>query len=166
MRNDAELVTRITHGSPASIASTAAVAHLVRLAARSESPPEAWPLATAAYLGTGSAADSLREVGRSAPLADLSPGDDAANVVATAALIATRAGTFSDAVFEAVNFGGPADARGAIAGAIAGARWGIAGISQPLIDSLEGRIYISLAAPWFYRVVLRRAGLVIDLRAE
>jgi hypothetical protein len=35
-----------------------------------------------------------------------------------------------------------------------------------MIDDLEGRIYVSLAAPWFYRTALRRAGLVLDLRAE
>ena len=38
-------------------------------------------------------------------------------------------------------------------------------VMKPIdIDDLEGRIYVSLAAPWFYRTVLRQSGTVIDLR--
>jgi hypothetical protein len=32
-----------------------------------------------------------------------------------------------------------------------------------LIDGLQGRIYVSLAAPWFWKAAQKRAGLLIDL---
>lgn len=164
LRADSETVTRITHGSPAAIAATTAVALLVRLAARDEVAPNAWACAVADTLGAGETADALRRVGEDASA--FNAGEDAAAVVSSAAAIASSASDFPAAVYAAVNAGGPTDSRGAIAGAIAGARWGIAGIPQKMIDELEGRIYVSLAAPWFYRTALRRAGLVLDLRAE
>ncbi|HYH12070.1 MAG TPA: ADP-ribosylglycohydrolase family protein [Thermomicrobiales bacterium] len=72
--------------------------------------------------------------------------------------------TFDDVVLGAVNCYRPADSAGAIAGALAGAAVGAAAIPQPLIDGLEARVYLSLAAPWFYRTATRRAGTLIDLR--
>ena len=72
--------------------------------------------------------------------------------------------TFEEIVFRAVNEERPADSAGAVAGAIAGAARGAAAIPQRLIDDLEARVYLSLAAPWFYRTATRRAGTVIDLR--
>jgi ADP-ribosylglycohydrolase len=71
---------------------------------------------------------------------------------------------YQDAVFAAVNAGGAADTVGAITGALAGAANGASGIPQHLIDGLEGRIYISLAAPWFYKAARQRAGQLINLR--
>lgn len=71
---------------------------------------------------------------------------------------------FEQGIFDVVSEGGEADSRGAIAGAIAGARFGASGIPQELIDNLDARIYLSLAAPWYYRTALRRQGTVIDLR--
>jgi ADP-ribosyl-[dinitrogen reductase] hydrolase len=164
MRADAESATRITHGSPAAIAATTAVAHLVRTAARDDSPPKVWIRQAAEFLGAGATADALSRVSEDNASLDLTDG--AASVVSSAAAIAVDSSDFPSAVIAAVNAGGPTDSRGAIAGAIVGARWGIAGIPQKMIDELEGRIYISLAAPWFYRTALRRAGLVLDLRAE
>lgn len=163
LRRDAEAVTRITHGSPAAIASVIAVAYLVQSAARGLAP-STWASTTAAFLGGGATADVLARLSDGECGNPLS--DDAADVVASAVVIASRSQDFETAVMDAVNLGGPADARGAITGALAGARWGIAGIPQSLIDGLEGRIYVSLAAPWFYRTALRRAGLVIDLKSQ
>lgn len=71
---------------------------------------------------------------------------------------------FDDVVLKAVNEHRPPDSAGAIAGAFAGARRGASGIPQELIDGLGARIYLTLAAPWFYRTALRRAGTLIDLR--
>lgn len=72
--------------------------------------------------------------------------------------------SFEDVVFNAVNQHRPADSAGAVAGGIAGAAVGAADIPQPLIDGLEARVYLSLAAPWCYRTATRRAGTLIDLR--
>ena len=71
---------------------------------------------------------------------------------------------FERAVFAAVNAGGAADTVGALTGALAGAAGGASDIPQELIDGLEGRIYVSLAAPWFFKTAKQRAGLLIDLR--
>ncbi|HEY7029866.1 MAG TPA: ADP-ribosylglycohydrolase family protein [Thermomicrobiales bacterium] len=172
LRADAELVTRLTHGSPLAIAATTAVAFAVQLAARREVPAADWARTTAAFVDVGSVAAeldraaSLFAAGEPAATAIPRLGSDlaAAPVVATALYAAMSAAAFEDAVFTAVNAGGATDARGAIAGAIAGATVGAGGIPQRLIDELEGRIYVSLAAPWFYRTVLRKSGTVIDLR--
>lgn len=75
-----------------------------------------------------------------------------------------NASSFEDVVLNAVNTRRPADSHGALAGVLAGARFGTSGIPQELIDELGARVYLTLAAPWFYRTATRRAGLVIDLR--
>ena len=172
LRADAERVTRLTHGSPAAIAATTAVAFGVNLAARGDVPRPRWASETAAFLGGGELAARLDEAaawhvaGTAIPdaLTHLGTGAPAAESVASAFYAATAATVFEEAVFEAVNAGGDTDTVGGIAGALAGAAGGAGGIPQGLIDGAEGRIYVSLAAPWFYRTALRRAGLVIDLR--
>lgn len=83
-------------------------------------------------------------------------GDSADEVVASAVVTTAKAESFEDAVFTATSLGGAADARGAIAGAFAGAAFGTAGIPQSLIDGLEGRVYVMLAAPWFYQTIQLR----------
>jgi ADP-ribosyl-[dinitrogen reductase] hydrolase len=80
------------------------------------------------------------------------------------AQVVSESETFEQAVLATATAGGDADAASAIAGGIAGARFGASGIPQHLIDDLDARIYLSLAAPWFYRTALRRQGTVIDLR--
>lgn len=72
--------------------------------------------------------------------------------------------TFEDAVVPVVNRGGETTTFGTFTGAIAGARFGASGLPQSLIDDLDARIYLSMAAPWFYRTAVRRGGSVIDLR--
>jgi ADP-ribosylglycohydrolase len=174
LRADAEVVTRLTHGSPLAIAATTAVAFAVQLAARGETPAGEWASATAGFIGVGEVAERLTDAAAmfaggkpiETAVATLGDGMAAAEVVATAISAAMRAATFEDAVFAAVNTGGATDARGAISGALAGAARGAGGIPQRLIDDLEGRIYVSLAAPWFYRTALRRSGPVIDLRRQ
>jgi len=174
LTTDAELVTRITHGSPLAISATTAVALAIQFAGRRQVPAASLASATASAMGTGAIADVLsavatyaeRDASMSTVIADLGDLNDATSVVPTAIYAAMRASSFEDAVFSAVNVGGAADARGAVAGAIAGAAFGASGIPQGLIDHLEGRIYVSLAAPWFFRTARRRAGLIIDLTMQ
>jgi ADP-ribosylglycohydrolase len=174
LRADAEVVTRLTHGSPLAIAATTAVAFAIQLAARGEVPPADWASHAAEFVAFGEVAERLSIAATlfaagetlDAAVATLGDGMDAAEVVATALFAAMSAPTFEEAVFGAVSAGGASDARGSIAGALSGAAHGASGIPQQLIDELEGRIYISLAAPWFYRTALRRAGPVIDLRRQ
>ena len=172
LRADAEGVVRLTHGSPAAITAAIAVAYGVRLAARGEVPRERWAGETADFLGGGEVAAALARLGdlqsRGIPvpetLAALGTGAEASQAVPAAFAAAMANSVFEVAVLAAVSAGGDADTVGAIAGALAGAAGGASGIPQRLIDELEGRIYVSLAAPWFYRTARRRAGLVIDLR--
>lgn len=177
LRADAEGVVRLTHGSPAAVAAATAVAYGVRLAARGETPRERWAAETADFLddsGGGEVAAGLRRVDAlvtagtpvAEALATLGTGPAAREAVPAAFAAAMAAGVFEDAVLAAANSGGATDTVGSIAGALAGAAEGASGIPQALIDGLEGRIYVSLAAPWFYRTALRLGGLVIDVRPD
>lgn len=51
----------------------------------------------------------------------------------------THHGTFEEAIVAAVNLGQDADTTGAVAGAIAGARWGAGGIPERWLDALLAR---------------------------
>lgn len=156
LRADSETVARITHGSPAAISAVTAVAFAVQRAARESNHLTDLAKETAAFLGAGALSEALAN-GR---------GEGVQGEIAEAFRLAAAAGSVEDAVLQAANQGGAADSRGAIAGAIRGAADGIASIPQRLIDDLEGRIYISLAAPWFFRAAQRRGGLVINVATE
>lgn len=137
---DASLVTRLTHTDADSIAATAAVAALTDQAARYVDRDPDWTLPSN---GSESAVNQrITEIGH----------------------IVRSAETFEDAVLTVVRQGGDTASYGAIAGGIAGARFGAAGLPQNLIDDLDARIYLSMAAPWFYRTAMQRAGFAIDLR--
>jgi len=170
LRRDAEAVTRLTHGAPAAIAATTAVAFGVMLAARSVAP-ERWLNETADFLGNGEMAEALRSAAAlrsektlAESLAAVDSGLAATESVIAGFLTASWTESFADAVFAAANAGGAADTVGAIAGALAGAFGGDTSVPQPLIDGLGSRIYVSLAAPWFFRTAQQRAGLFIGLR--
>jgi ADP-ribosylglycohydrolase len=170
LRKDAEAVTRLTHGAPAAIAATTAVEYGVMLAARSV-PPDRWLSETAAFLGEGEMATAMRAAAGipsdqvlAKSLEAVGTGLAATQSVVAGFLAASRTETFQDAVFAAANAGGAADTVGAIAGALSGAYGGDTSVPQPLIDGLGSRIYVSLAAPWFFRTAQQRAGLFIGLR--
>jgi ADP-ribosylglycohydrolase len=171
LRADAEAVVRLTHGGPAAVNAATAVAYGVRLAATGE-PRQLWARETAEFLGVGEMAERLAQVDHLVSSTEPLPtvldrigtAIDARESVPVAFAAAMREPVFEDAVFAAVSAGGAADSVGAITGALAGAAGGASGIPQALIDGLEGRIYVSLAAPWFYKAARQRAGQVIDLR--
>jgi ADP-ribosylglycohydrolase len=175
LRADAEAVTRLTHGSPAAIAGTTAVAFGVNLAARGEIEPDRWMAATAEFLGAGAVAETLtiaseRLASGARPvelIAEVGTGDEAHAVIASAFVAAIAfPDQIAEAIALAVNSGGATDSRGAITGALLGAAHGSSAIPQRLIDGLESRIYVSLAAPWFYRSALGRSGRVINLDVQ
>ncbi len=139
---DAGTVTRLTHGGKDAIDLTRQVT-----------------------IATAHAARSARgDTDRTIPV----PENEHPLAQQVAAVIeeAMTAESFEGAVLPVVRAGGDAAALGAIAGGIAGARFGASGIPQHFIDGLDARIYLSMAAPWYYRTVLRRAGTVIDLRLD
>jgi poly(ADP-ribose) glycohydrolase ARH3 len=167
---DALTAAQLTDGSPAAAEAVAGVAYLTRLAATGV-PPRELARETANFLGSGSLAASLQRLDGLLDGASLSEivaafGDGivAEAVIPTAVAATVLGNRFEDAVYAAVQAGGATDTRGALTGALSGAIGGAAGIPQGLIDGLEGRIYVSLAAPWFYKAARQRAGQLIDLR--
>lgn len=142
LRESAE-VSRLTHGGGVQRDMTATVARAVCAAARFGDEAGLWD-----------------ELLSNQPAAADRPVSRVREVISNAKGLHA----FEDCVLEEVRKGGEADAYGALAGAIAGARFGASGIPQDFIDGLDARIYVSLAAPWFFRTALRRAGTVIDLR--
>lgn len=137
---DAVIATRLTHDDAESVAATTFVAQVTELAARSVDRDIEW---------------DVPEIGFTNAFSE--------QLVAIANLVRT-AETFEDVVMPTVRQGGDTTALGAIAGGIAGARFGAAGLPQSLIDDLDARIYLSMAAPWFHRTAMKRAGFAIDLR--
>jgi ADP-ribosylglycohydrolase len=99
-------------------------------------------------------------------MARVDTGDQALDAI-TAGIAAFVIGEqFEDAVFAAASAGGAADSRAALAGALSGAHFGAGGIPQLLIDQLEGRIYLTLAAPWFYRTIQLMTGRGISMEVN
>ncbi|MCA9860265.1 MAG: ADP-ribosylglycohydrolase family protein, partial [Thermomicrobiales bacterium] len=87
----------------------------------------------------------------------------AVDAVVTGIAAFVTAVRFEDAVFAAATGGGETDSRAALSGALSGAHFGAGGIPQLLIDRLEGRIYLTLAAPWFYRTIQLMTGRGISM---
>lgn len=141
LRNETDLVTRLSHRGTVAAAPTLAVALSVSAAARQPDDIEGWL------------------AGRR--LDEASPTLESIQHIVS---VVSASDVFEQGILDIVAEGGEADATGTIAGAIAGARFGASGIPQSLIDNLDARIYLSLAAPWYYRTALRRQGTVIDLR--
>lgn len=136
-RSDLSLVSRLTNASDGQLKLTTAVANGAMDIIRGQPPGAA---------------------------GDVPSNESPDEIVAELVSDVVSARTFEEVVIEAVNRYRPADSAGAVAGALAGARFGASGIPQWLIDGLEARVYLTLAAPWFYRTATRRAGMVIDLR--
>jgi ADP-ribosylglycohydrolase len=159
-RSDIAAVTRITHGSPLALSAVEAVARSVALATRKTVPVSEIRDAVARSLPGGEIQEAL--------LADSEKvvGGEAARTLRSAFAVLERAETFEAAIADAVALGGTADARAALVGAMFAGYAGSAVIPQLLIDGLEARIYVSLAAPWFYRTIARRSGRSIDLRPQ
>jgi ADP-ribosylglycohydrolase len=136
MKTEARTVTRLSHAGEVQEKLTAVVAAAVASTARSRTP----------------------EVGIDVPAGSV--GDALGAIIGSIASATTFVSGLRAVLLEADD---PPSA-GAIGGALVGARFGASGIPQSLIDDLDARIYLSLAAPWFYRTAVMRAGTVIDLR--
>ena len=166
----------ITHSDPAAINGALAVAYAVRLLVAAEVPPEmliedvlhfidedavARRLRLAASLAAhGGQRDhdlaNLREIGTSSYVAEA--------VAAAFYCFAAHPDDFAAAVLTAVNAGGDTDSIAAMTGALAGAYLGAQAIPAELVDGLEGRMYLLVAAPGLFQTAQRRAGLYLRLR--
>jgi ADP-ribosyl-[dinitrogen reductase] hydrolase len=160
LRGEVSAITRITHGSPLAMSAVEAVARSLALATRRSVPLDAIRAEVAKAIPDGEVKDALGIEGEA-------PGaGDAALTLRSAFAALEQASTFESALTEAVSMGGAADARAALVGAFFAGYEGSAVIPQRLIDGLEARIYVSLAAPWFYRTIARRSGRAIELRPQ
>lgn len=146
---------RLTHAHPLGIDGA-----VVQAAAVSAGLNDDDPLAAAVSAArTGELRERLLIL-KAATAVELSPqilskpgdtvGSSAAESVPVAVTAAARAGSFEQAVTVAIRCGGDADTLGAMAGAIAGARFGEKGIPARWLDALEdgedGRLHVERLA--------------------
>jgi ADP-ribosylglycohydrolase len=167
--------TLITHAAPDAVNGALALAWAVSLAVQHEVVPEMVASEVLAFIDEDDTARKLRIAAdalviRTSPerdaatLAKIGPGDTIAEAVARALyLFGIHAGDFETAVLAAANSGRNGAAVGAMVGALAGARIGAQALPVPLIDGLEGRMYILMAGPALFRTAQRRAGLFLPL---
>lgn len=184
-RFNAEVFTRevmracfVTHSHPESINGALAMAYAVWLLAREEIPPELLIPEVAAFIDEDAVAKRIRLAARLLPsggdrerdlanLAQIGTSPYVAEAVAAALYcFAAHPENFADAALTAVNAGGASDTIGAMTGALSGVHLGARAIPTPLVDNLEGRMYILVAAPGLYRAAQRRAGLFLRLHSR
>jgi ADP-ribosylglycohydrolase len=170
MERDIRVVAAITHPSERAITAALTVAEAVRLSISRSVELAELPTALTDSDIPSDFSGRLKALSSRTDFEAWTAGFESANeieaVVATAVGAVTIESRFEDSVFSAASAGGPADSRAAIAGAISGAWHGAGGIPQRLIDGLEGRIYIALAAPWFYRTMQLRSGRALEMSAK
>jgi ADP-ribosyl-[dinitrogen reductase] hydrolase len=117
--------SRITHANPLAI--DACVTFNAALATLLDDPEADYLAAALDAAGTGEVRAALRE----APLADpaeLDAGGYAISTIRAAVWAVSSHAGFEETVIAAVNLGQDADTTGAVAGALAGARWGVEAI--------------------------------------
>lgn len=171
---DVETVVTLTHCSRGAIEQAALVATAVARTLAGTSAPNtllADLLPSIVDPGLAAAVERARErLERSsdvmAVMSDSKTNNPAIDAVTSGMVAFALAPRFEDAVFAAASAGGVSDSRAALAGALAGAHFGAGGIPQTLIDRLEGRIYLTLAAPWFYRTIQLMTGRGISLASN
>lgn len=170
--------TLITHADPLAVNGALALAYALNLVIRRQLPPEMIVAEVLAFIDEDAVARSLRVVddmlrrrASGLPLPDddalLERIGDTATIEGAVAmalyLFSTHHDDFSRAVLAAANSGTGASAVGAMTGALCGGWIGAREIPIPLVDGLEGRMYILMAAPALYRTAQRRAGLFLQL---
>lgn len=174
LQRDVERVVTLTHCSARAVAQAALVAMAVAITlAGTSSPnelvgdllPSVDDVQLKAALQRGG--EVLRAGGSlEAIIAESSTGNPAIDIIVSGIGAFVLASKFEESVFAAASAGGAADSRASLAGALAGAHFGAGGIPQDLIDRLEGRIYLTLAAPWFYRTIQLMTGRGISMGAN
>jgi ADP-ribosyl-[dinitrogen reductase] hydrolase len=151
----------ITHCDPLVVNGALAVVHAVRLVVRQELPREIVVGEVLSLIDEDDVAKAIRTGPR-----DIQPSDVAHVVSAAFHAFSDGADQFEAVVHGAVSPGGCAHLTGAIAGALAGAHFGANAIPQHLIDGLDGRAYILMAAPALLRTAQMRAGLFFQLHVR
>lgn len=165
--------TLITHSHPDVVNGALAVAYAVRLALRREMPPEMIAGEVLAFIDEDCVAGQVRkaknrlEAGKltvAEVVPELLSGEPLADTVAISLyLFGAIPDGIERLVLEAANLGDDVWYVGAIVGALAGAYHGGNRLSSDLVEGLEGRMYIMMAAPTLLRVAQLRAGIFLHL---
>ena len=165
----------ITHNDPESLNGALAIAYAVRLLATEQIPPEMLAAEVAAFIDEDSVARNIRLAGqliqaggaRESDLAHLrqigTSSYVAESVAAAIYCFACHSEEFADAVLTAVNAGYDCDTVAAMTGALSGVHLGARRLPGALVDGLEARMYILVAAPGLYRMAQHRAGMFLRL---
>lgn len=162
----------ITHSHPESVNGAIAVAYALRLIVRRELPPEMVIPEVLAFIDEDDVARRLRRAGRLVE-SGVEP-DEALRQIGTSGYVAEAVAAalylftvfpddFKAAVLTAVNAGGATSSVASIVGALGGAWVGAERLPAELIDGLDGRMYILMAAPTVLKVAQLRAGLYLQL---
>jgi len=168
-------VTLITHAEPHVVNGALAVAYGVLLLAGGTTPPEVLIDEVTRFIDEDIVAQRLRKAviagfpadesaGAAAALAALGSAPTVEDTVATAfAAFAASPDDFRRAVAIAVNAGGATDTRGAITGALAGTYLSARALPADLVEMLEGRPYLLMAARGLFQAAQQRAGRFLRL---
>jgi ADP-ribosyl-[dinitrogen reductase] hydrolase len=164
--------TLITHAHPEAVNGAVAIAFALRLVVRRELPPEMVIDEVLSFIDEDQVASRLRRAkhllesgtATQTALSTIGTSGYVAETVSSALFLFTRyANEFRLAVEESANAGGATSSIGTITGALCGAWTGAASIPVDLVDGLDGRMYILMAAPTVLRVAQLRAGLYLQL---
>jgi ADP-ribosylglycohydrolase len=165
----------ITHCETESLNGALAFAYAVRLVVNDEIPPEMLLAEVAAFIDEDNVARKIRQADRlvasggeraadARNLRQIGTSGYVAEAVAAALYCyATHPDDFTAAVLPAINAGGDADTIAAMTGALVGAHLGARALPPDLVDGLDSRMYILVAAPGLYRMAQRRAGMFLKL---
>lgn len=165
----------ITHADPDVVNGALAVAQALRLVVRREVPVEMVLGEVLAFIDEDEVARQLRlarrvldgerdDPGDQRMLEHFAEGSDVARSVAAGLYLFGRYFADVERLLRAIDeLDGLSPISGAIAGALAGAHVGGSRIPPDLVDSLEGRMYVLMAAPALLRTAQRRAGLFFHL---
>jgi ADP-ribosyl-[dinitrogen reductase] hydrolase len=164
--------TLITHASPEAVNGALAYAWALNLITRRETLPEMLLEEVLAFIDEDAVARALRvaaeavRAGEQEVPAHLLADRSIGAAVATALfLFASAPDDITREVLRAANLPEPVDASAvaAMTGALHGAWLGARALPLSLVEGLEGRMYILMAAPALYRTAQRRAGLFLQL---
>jgi ADP-ribosylglycohydrolase len=167
--------TLITHASPDAVNGALALAWAISLVVKHEVVPQMVASEVLSFIDEDDTARKVRiaadaliarttDEHDAAILARIGPGDTMPEAVARALyLFGIHADDFERAVLAAVNSGREGAAVGSMVGALVGAQIGAQALPVPLVEGLEGRMYILMAGPALFKTAQRRAGLFLPL---
>ncbi|MDF9745910.1 ADP-ribosylglycohydrolase family protein [Natrinema salsiterrestre] len=131
--------SRVTHADPRCVHGCAALTLTIAAALEGSERPLAAALVTLPEDAPDELVDRLEPVPDRVTSESLVPANDAVETLRTALFHALTASDLETAIVGAVGEGGDADTIGAVAGAVAGARFGANALPERWLSTVEGR---------------------------